>query len=112
MRFARRIVVIDFDIVYFRATNDLFLERRWNLRPRAKVVQIFLNDDVAAPHKVGVLITDKRDNMPFGRPGQREFGTYFIGYSRYLWVIEKMLQRIYYACESLGESNEPANFPQ
>jgi len=33
--------------------------------------------------------------MPFGRPGQREFGTYFIGYSRYLWVIEKMLQRMY-----------------
>jgi putative iron-dependent peroxidase len=36
-----------------------------------------------------------RDNMPFGRPGQQEFGTYFIGYSRYLWVIEKMLQRMY-----------------
>src|SRR5256886_16224298 len=36
-----------------------------------------------------------RDNMPFGRPGHREFGTYFIGYSRYLWVIEKMLQRMY-----------------
>ena len=33
--------------------------------------------------------------MPFGRPGHREFGTYFIGYSRYLWVIEKMLQRMY-----------------
>jgi putative iron-dependent peroxidase len=36
-----------------------------------------------------------RDNMPFGRPGQKEFGTYFIGYTRYLWVIEKMLQRMY-----------------
>ncbi|MDX8453939.1 Dyp-type peroxidase [Mesorhizobium sp. VK9D] len=36
-----------------------------------------------------------RDNMPFGRPGQNEFGTYFIGYTRYLWVIEKMLQRMY-----------------
>jgi putative iron-dependent peroxidase len=36
-----------------------------------------------------------RDNMPFGRPGQQEFGTYFIGYSRYLWVIEKMLQRMF-----------------
>jgi putative iron-dependent peroxidase len=32
-----------------------------------------------------------RDNMPFGRPGQGEFGTYFIGYTRNLWVIEKML---------------------
>ena len=36
-----------------------------------------------------------RDNMPFGRPGRQEFGTYFIGYSRFLWVIEKMLQRMY-----------------
>ena len=36
-----------------------------------------------------------RDNMPFGRPGQREFGTYFIGYSRRLWVTEKMLQRMF-----------------
>ncbi len=36
-----------------------------------------------------------RDNMPFGSPGSGEFGTYFIGYSRFLWVIEKMLQRMY-----------------
>lgn len=36
-----------------------------------------------------------RDNMPFGSPGSSEFGTYFIGYSRRLWVIEKMLQRMF-----------------
>lgn len=36
-----------------------------------------------------------RDNMPFGRAGQGEFGTYFIGYARYLWVIEKMLERMF-----------------
>lgn len=36
-----------------------------------------------------------RDNMPFGSPGSGEFGTYFIGYSRRLWVIEKMLQRMF-----------------
>lgn len=36
-----------------------------------------------------------RDNMPFGRPGQREFGTYFIGYARHLWVIEKMLSNMF-----------------
>ena len=63
-------------------------------------------DDAAAPrksHKSLATIVDAdgheydilRDNMPFGRPGQQEFGTYFIGYSRYLWVIEKMLQRMY-----------------
>jgi putative iron-dependent peroxidase len=36
-----------------------------------------------------------RDNMPFGSPGAAEFGTYFIGYSRQLWVIEKMLDRMF-----------------
>jgi putative iron-dependent peroxidase len=36
-----------------------------------------------------------RDNMPFGSPGSGEFGTYFIGYSKRLWVIEKMLERMF-----------------
>lgn len=36
-----------------------------------------------------------RDNMPFGRPGHGEYGTYFIGYSRYLWVTQKMLERMF-----------------
>lgn len=36
-----------------------------------------------------------RDNMPFGSPGASAFGTYFIGYSRRLWVIEKMLERMF-----------------
>jgi putative iron-dependent peroxidase len=36
-----------------------------------------------------------RDNMPFGSPASGEFGTYFIGYSRRLWVIERMLQRMF-----------------
>jgi len=36
-----------------------------------------------------------RDNMPFGSPASSEFGTYFIGYSRHLWVIEKMLERMF-----------------
>lgn len=35
-----------------------------------------------------------RDNMPFGRPGHGEYGTYFIGCSRYLWVTQRMLERI------------------
>ena len=33
--------------------------------------------------------------MPFGRPGAGEFGTYFIGYAGRLWVIEKMLERMF-----------------
>jgi putative iron-dependent peroxidase len=36
-----------------------------------------------------------RDNMPFGRPGQGEFGTYFIGYARDLSVIEQMLHHMF-----------------
>jgi porphyrinogen peroxidase len=72
---------------------------------RTKIDNIEIDDDNAPrkSHKSLNTITDAdgneydilRDNMPFGRPGRQEFGTYFIGYSRYLWVIEKMLQRMY-----------------
>jgi len=72
---------------------------------RTKLDNVELDDDgkPRKSHKTLATIVDAagnehdilRDNMPFGRPGQREFGTYFIGYSRYLWVIEKMLQRMY-----------------
>jgi putative iron-dependent peroxidase len=72
---------------------------------RTKIDNIELDDDDAPrkSHKTLATIVDAdgaehdilRDNMPFGRPGRQEFGTYFIGYSRYLWVIEKMLQRMY-----------------
>ena len=72
---------------------------------RTKIDNIEIDDDDAPrkSHKSLATIDDAdgnehdilRDNMPFGRPGQQEFGTYFIGYSRYLWVIEKMLQRMY-----------------
>ncbi len=36
-----------------------------------------------------------RDNMPFGSPSEKQYGTYFIGYSKQLWVIEKMLERMF-----------------
>jgi putative iron-dependent peroxidase len=72
---------------------------------RTKIDNIEIDDDGASrkSHKSLATIIDAdgnehdilRDNMPFGRPGRREFGTYFIGYSRRLWVIEKMLQRMY-----------------
>lgn len=72
---------------------------------RTKIDNIELNDDAAArkSHKTLATIVDAdgaehdilRDNMPFGRAGHGEFGTYFIGYSRRLWVIEKMLQRMF-----------------
>ncbi|HEX4197544.1 MAG TPA: Dyp-type peroxidase [Caulobacteraceae bacterium] len=72
---------------------------------RTKIDNVELADD-ATPrksHKTLTTIVDAdgaerdilRDNMPFGQPGRGEFGTYFIGYCRYLWVIETMLQRMY-----------------
>lgn len=36
-----------------------------------------------------------RDNMPFGSPASGQHGTYFLGYSRKLWVIERMLERMF-----------------
>ncbi len=72
---------------------------------RTKIDNVEIDDDDAPrkSHKSLATIVDAdgnehgilRDNMPFGRPGQQEFGTYFIGYSRHLWVIEKMLQRMF-----------------
>lgn len=36
-----------------------------------------------------------RDNMPFGKPGMGEFGTYFIGYARSPQPIEQMLENMF-----------------
>jgi putative iron-dependent peroxidase len=36
-----------------------------------------------------------RDNMPFGRPGSAEFGTFFIGYARSPAPIEQMLENMF-----------------
>src|SRR5580698_9195183 len=36
-----------------------------------------------------------RDNMPFGRPGHGEFGTYFIGYCRTPQITETMLENMF-----------------
>ena len=76
---------------------------RWNRLPvpsqegvigRTKVENIELPDAEHGQksHKTLATIVDEagveheilRDNMPFGRPGHGEFGTYFIGYSRAL----------------------------
>ena len=62
-----------------------------------------LPDDVQKPHKQLATVEDAegvehdilRDNMPFGSPSSGEYGTYFIGYSRKLWVTEKMLERMF-----------------
>ncbi|KAH0495445.1 hypothetical protein TgHK011_008997 [Trichoderma gracile] len=70
---------------------------------RTKADNVELDDQAPGaqqPHKTLTTIEDEhgnehgilRDNMPFGSPGSGVFGTYFIGYSRRLWVVEKMME--------------------
>jgi putative iron-dependent peroxidase len=85
--------------------NALTTEEQEAVIGRRKADDVEL-DDAAGPqlaHKTLTTITDDdggeldilRDNMPFGSPARGEFGTYFIGYSRRLWVIERMLERMF-----------------
>jgi putative iron-dependent peroxidase len=70
---------------------------------RTKADNVELEDSGRESHKTLTTIVDAqgtehdilRDNMPFGSPGRGEFGTYFIGYTRNLWVIEKMLANMF-----------------
>jgi putative iron-dependent peroxidase len=72
---------------------------------RTKLSDIELPDDVkpANSHVALNTIVDEngeereivRFNMPFGRVGAREFGTYFIGYARTPDVIEQMLTNMF-----------------
>jgi putative iron-dependent peroxidase len=71
---------------------------------RKKLSDIELDDSVkpTSAHNALTSITVDgkevkilRDNMPFGRPGQGEFGTYFIGYSRSPRTIEQMLENMF-----------------
>ncbi|GAA2041462.1 Dyp-type peroxidase [Agromyces tropicus] len=87
------------------AWNALTTEQQEAVIGRRKADDVEL-DDAEGPqlaHKTLATITGDdgeelailRDNMPFGRVGIGEFGTYFIGYSRRLWVIERMLHRMF-----------------
>ena len=72
---------------------------------RTKLSDLELPDDVKPANSHVALNTivdangDERQivrfNMPFGNVGSREFGTYFIGYSRTPDVIEEMLQNMF-----------------
>jgi len=86
--------------------NTLSTEVQESIIGRKKLDNIELDDapdDKQKAHKTLATIEDEngvehdilRDNMPFGSPGEGVFGTYFIGYSRRLWVVEKMLQRMF-----------------
>jgi porphyrinogen peroxidase len=72
---------------------------------RTKLDDIELDDDDKPPnsHLALNVIEDEegnerkivRHNMPFGEVGRREFGTYFIGYSRTAAVTEEMLTNMF-----------------
>jgi putative iron-dependent peroxidase len=86
------------------AWNALTTEQQESVIGRRKADNVELDDAQSGQksHKTLATVTDDagehpilRDNMPFGHPGSGEFGTYFIGYSRHLWVIERMLERMF-----------------
>ncbi|RSH90042.1 hypothetical protein EHS25_001375 [Saitozyma podzolica] len=86
--------------------TSLPTEKQESIIGRTKFDNLELDDcavEAQKPHKQLATITDGRgkehgilrDNMPFGSPAEGEYGSYFIGYSRYLWVTEKMIQRMF-----------------
>ncbi|MFD1711115.1 Dyp-type peroxidase [Ottowia sp. GY511] len=101
------------------AWGQVPVEQQEKIIGRTKLDNVELDDDAWAQktHKTLATIVDEkgvehdilRDNMPFGRPGQQEFGTYFIGYSRRLWVTEKMLQRLFIG-EPVGKYDRLLDF--
>jgi len=99
-------IVIQKYVHDLKGWRNLKAEQQESIIGRTKLDNQELDDAPTgqqASHKTLNTIEDEngnehsilRDNMPFGSPGSGEFGTYFIGYSRRLWVIEKMLQNMF-----------------
>jgi putative iron-dependent peroxidase len=92
--------------------NALPVETQERIIGRKKLSDIELSDaeKPAFAHNALTNIVEQgkqlqilRDNMPFGRPGHCEFGTYFIGYSRTPRITEAMLQNMFVG-------NPPGNY--
>ncbi len=84
--------------------NALSTEAQERIIGRTKLSDIELDDSVkptSAHSALTTIVEDGkeikilRDNMPFGRAGHSEFGTYFIGYSRSPHTIEQMLENMF-----------------
>jgi putative iron-dependent peroxidase len=87
-----------------KAWNGLSIETQEHIIGRRKLSDIELSDaeKPASAHNALTVIEEDgkelkilRDNMPFGRPGHGEFGTYFIGYSRTPRITETMIQNMF-----------------
>jgi putative iron-dependent peroxidase len=84
--------------------NGLSTEAQERIIGRTKLSDIELDDGVkpTSAHNALTTIVENgkelkiiRDNMPFGRVGDKEFGTYFIGYARSPRTIEQMLENMF-----------------
>lgn len=84
--------------------NGLSTEAQEQIIGRTKLSDIELDDGVkpTSAHNALTTIVENgkelkiiRDNMPFGRVGDKEFGTYFIGYARSPRTIEQMLENMF-----------------
>ena len=84
--------------------NSLTTEEQERVIGRAKLSDIEMSDAVKPKNAHSALTSiDEngkelqilRDNMPFGKPGQGEFGTYFIGYCHTPRVTEQMLENMF-----------------
>jgi porphyrinogen peroxidase len=87
------------------AWDALSVEEQERAIGRTKLSDIELPDEVKAANShvaLNTIVDDDgeqrqimRFNMPFGRVGAAEFGTYFIGYARTPEVIEQMLSNMF-----------------
>lgn len=84
--------------------NALSTEAQERIIGRKKLSDIELSDaeKPTSAHSALTTIVENgkemkilRDNMPFGKPGHGEFGTYFIGYSRTPRTTEQMLENMF-----------------
>jgi putative iron-dependent peroxidase len=84
--------------------NAISTEAQERIIGRMKLSDIELDDAVkpTCAHNALTTIVEGgkevkiiRDNMPFGRAGSQEFGTYFIGYARSPHTIEQMLDNMF-----------------
>jgi putative iron-dependent peroxidase len=84
--------------------NTLSTEAQERIIGRTKLSDIELDDSIkpTSAHSALTTIAEDgkefkilRDNMAFGQPGQGEFGTYFIGYSRSPRITEQMLENMF-----------------
>ncbi len=84
--------------------NALSTEAQERIIGRTKFADIELDDSIkpTSAHNALTTIAENgkefqivRDNMPFGRAGISEFGTYFIGYCRTPRVTEQMIENMF-----------------